>query len=96
MSHDVNGNVTTPFWTDLPYTDIHLSQTPDVLHQLYQGVIKHLVEWCQSMGTEQELDRRIRRLPPGLGLRHFKNGISALSQVSGAERKDIGKILLGC
>ncbi|KIY73463.1 hypothetical protein CYLTODRAFT_216470 [Cylindrobasidium torrendii FP15055 ss-10] len=96
MEHDVNGHVTTPFWSDLPYTDIHMAQTPDVLHQLYQGVIKHLVKWCQVLGTEKELDRRIRRLPPALGLRHFNNGISALSQVSGTERKNIGKILLGC
>ncbi|KIY60631.1 hypothetical protein CYLTODRAFT_363834 [Cylindrobasidium torrendii FP15055 ss-10] len=96
MENDVNGNVTTPFWTDLPYTDIHLAQTPDVLHQLYQGVILHLIKWCQTLGTEKELDRRIRRLPPALGLRHFKNGIGALSQVSGTERKNIGKILLGC
>ncbi|KIY69492.1 hypothetical protein CYLTODRAFT_452584 [Cylindrobasidium torrendii FP15055 ss-10] len=96
MVRDVNGNVTTPFWADLPYTDIHMAQTPDVLHQLYQGVIQHLVKWCQVLGTERELDRRIRRLPPALGLRHFKNGISALSQVSGTERKNIGKILLGC
>ncbi|KIY60733.1 hypothetical protein CYLTODRAFT_363744 [Cylindrobasidium torrendii FP15055 ss-10] len=46
--------------------------------------------------SSEELDRRIRRLPPGLGLKHFKNGISALSQVSGSERKNMGKILLAC
>jgi len=28
--------------------------------------------------------------------RHFKNGISALSQISGSERKNMAKILLGC
>ncbi|KJA18014.1 hypothetical protein HYPSUDRAFT_122964, partial [Hypholoma sublateritium FD-334 SS-4] len=43
-----------------------------------------------------ELDQRIRSLPPGYGLRHFKNGFSALSQVSGPERKNMAKILLGC
>ncbi|KAH9917785.1 uncharacterized protein B0H18DRAFT_883398, partial [Fomitopsis serialis] len=44
----------------------------------------------------QELDRRIRCLPPAFGTRHFKNGISALSQVSGTERKYMARILLGC
>ncbi|KAJ3719986.1 hypothetical protein C8R42DRAFT_554976, partial [Lentinula raphanica] len=44
----------------------------------------------------QELDRRIRTLPPSYGVRHFKNGVSALSQISGSERKNMGKILLGC
>ncbi|EPS94102.1 hypothetical protein FOMPIDRAFT_1079245, partial [Fomitopsis schrenkii] len=42
------------------------------------------------------LDRRIRCLPPAYGARHFKNGISALSQVSGTERKHIARILLAC
>ncbi|KIY60854.1 hypothetical protein CYLTODRAFT_405817 [Cylindrobasidium torrendii FP15055 ss-10] len=96
MEQNVNGNVDAPFWENLPYSNIHLSQTPDVLHQLYQGVVKYLVLWCQKMMSAEELDRRIRRLPPGLGLKHFKNGISALSQVSGSERKNMGKILLAC
>ncbi|KAF9552906.1 hypothetical protein CPC08DRAFT_619481, partial [Agrocybe pediades] len=43
-----------------------------------------------------KLDQRIRALPPAYGLRHFKNGISALSQISGSERKNMAKILLGC
>ncbi|KAI1785454.1 hypothetical protein LXA43DRAFT_976229 [Ganoderma leucocontextum] len=46
--------------------------------------------------TAAELDRRIRTLPPAFGVRHFKNGISALSQISGSERKNMAKILLGC
>lgn len=96
MEHDVSGYVLKPFWTDLPYTDIHVCVTPDVLHQLYQGVLKHVIGWSQEVVGEQELDRRIRRLPRALGLRHFKGGIAALSQVSGSERKDMGKVLLGC
>ncbi|KIY65772.1 hypothetical protein CYLTODRAFT_52648 [Cylindrobasidium torrendii FP15055 ss-10] len=96
MARDINGYVTQPFWEDLPFTDIHLAETPDILHQVYQGVVAHLVDWCQVLATEKELDRRIRRLPPALGLRHFKNGLAGISQLSGSERKDIGKILLGC
>ncbi|EPT04074.1 hypothetical protein FOMPIDRAFT_1114975 [Fomitopsis schrenkii] len=45
---------------------------------------------------EKELDHRIRCLPPAYGTRHFKNGISALSQISGSERKDMARVLLGC
>lgn len=96
MEQDVNGAVKKPFWVGLPYTDVHLSATPDVLHQLYQGVFKHLVSWCQDLLTEEELDCRLRCLPPSFGIRHFKNGISALSQVSGKERKDMAKVLLAC
>ena len=96
MLKDVAGTVYRPFWDGFPLCDIHRSITPDVLHQLYQGVFKHLVHWCQIILTPQELDRRIRALPPAYGLRQFKNGIFAISQISGTERKNMAKILLGC
>lgn len=96
MAHDVAGGVYVPFWQDFPYTDIHKCITPDVLHQLYQGVFKHIVAWCQRVLGEKVLDKRIQSLPLGFGLRHFKNGISNLSQISGTERKNMAKILLGC
>ncbi|KAA1479270.1 hypothetical protein DENSPDRAFT_789011, partial [Dentipellis sp. KUC8613] len=35
-------------------------------------------------------------VPPSYGVRHFHNGFSALSQVSGKERKQMAGILLGC
>ena len=96
MEQEVSGSTRTPFWEGLPYTDIHLSIMPDVLHQLYQGVFKHMVAWCQDLLGPDELDRRLRCLPPAYGIRHFKNGISALSQITGKERKDMARVLLGC
>ena len=96
MDHDVAGGIYDPFRKDFPNTDIHKTITPDILHQLYQGVFKHLIGWCQSIVGEKELDQRIRALPLGHGLRRFKNGISALSQISGSERKNMAKILLAC
>ncbi|KIM56423.1 hypothetical protein SCLCIDRAFT_95955, partial [Scleroderma citrinum Foug A] len=44
----------------------------------------------------EELDSRVRGLPPCFGLQHFKGGWSHLSQISGKERKDMACILLGC
>jgi hypothetical protein len=92
----ISGTVTRPFWDGFPLCDIHMSITPDVLHQLYQGVVKHLIHWCNGLMSEKELDARIRCLPPCFGMRHFKKGWSELSQVSGKERKDMARILLGC
>ncbi|KAF8814828.1 hypothetical protein BYT27DRAFT_7081830 [Phlegmacium glaucopus] len=96
MESDVAGSIYSPFWKDFPLCDIHRAITPDVLHQLYQGIFKHIISWCQLILKPAELDRRIRALPIGYGLRKFKNGISALSQISGSERKNMAKILLGC
>ncbi|KAE9401115.1 hypothetical protein BT96DRAFT_956655 [Gymnopus androsaceus JB14] len=60
------------------------------------GVLKHLIGWVQEVMGEDELDARIRCLPPACGVRHFKDGISKLAQVSGTERKHIARILLSC
>jgi hypothetical protein len=84
-----------PYWEDLPYTNIFQSITPDVLHQLYQGLIKHLIAWIKLAFDNAELDARCRRLPPNHHLRHFWKGITHLSRPTGKEHSDIARILLG-
>ncbi|KAL1749636.1 hypothetical protein FB107DRAFT_225152 [Schizophyllum commune] len=96
MERGVAGGVYVPFWEDLPHSDIHVAITPDVLHQLYQGVFKHLVGWVSVIIGPDELDRRLRTIPHAFGLQHFDNGISALSQVTGSVRKNMARVLLGC
>jgi len=96
MEDGVGGSVFLPFWHGFPHCDIHHSITPDVLHQLYQGVFKHMVEWLGDLMAEEELDACIRSLPPCYGLRHFKNGWSSLGQVTGKDRKHMARVLLGC
>jgi hypothetical protein len=83
-----------PFWQDLPYLHIFRSITPDILHQLYQGVLKHLLKWVKSVFGVIEIDARCRRLPPNHNIRLFMKGISSLSRVSGQEHNQICRILL--
>ncbi|KAH7917158.1 hypothetical protein BV22DRAFT_1026893, partial [Leucogyrophana mollusca] len=84
-----------PFWEDLPYVDIFQSITPDVLHQLYQGLVKHLVGWLADAYSAAEIDARCRRLPPNHHIRLFMKGITGLSRLSGTEHNQICRFLLG-
>ncbi|KAL0572146.1 hypothetical protein V5O48_009824 [Marasmius crinis-equi] len=86
--------VQNPFWKELPYTNIFRTITPDVLHQLYQGVIKHLISWITEIYGEDDIDARASRLPPNHGIRVFRKGITSLSRVSGAEHKQMCAFLL--
>ncbi|KAI9431986.1 hypothetical protein H4582DRAFT_1821876 [Lactarius indigo] len=83
-----------PFWEHLPYTNIFLSITLDILHQLHQGIAKHLVRWLARLRSE-EIDARCSRLPPNHNARHFHKGITSLSRLTGQEHKDICRIVLG-
>lgn len=84
-----------PFWENLPFVDIFQSITPDILHQGYQGLIKHLLRWLKDIFGTAEIDARCRRLPPNHNIRLFMKGITGLARVSGAEHKQICSILLG-
>ena len=84
-----------PFWEDLPFLNIYQSIAPDVLHNLYQGVVKHLISWIQAICSDDEIDARCRRLPPNHNIRLFMKGISRLSRVTGTEHDQISRILLG-
>ncbi|KAG1763892.1 hypothetical protein EV702DRAFT_1018819 [Suillus placidus] len=84
-----------PFWEDLPFANVFRAITPDVLHQLYQGLVKHLLGWLKAACGAAEIDARCRRLPPNHHIRLFTKGITGLSRISGTEHSQICRFLLG-
>ncbi|KXN80856.1 hypothetical protein AN958_07112 [Leucoagaricus sp. SymC.cos] len=86
--------VQMPFWTNLPFLNIYSSITPDILHQLYQGVVKHVLSWIQTACGTAEIDARCRRMPISHNVRLFMKGISHLSRVTGTEHDQICRIML--
>jgi hypothetical protein len=89
-----------PFWADLPHTNIFMAITPDILHQLHNGVIgEHLIPWLQEIIEdldEDALDNRFQAQSPFPGLRRFRDGISAILQWTGNKRREMEKILISC
>lgn len=84
-----------PYWENLPYSNIFLSIPVDILHQLYQGLIKHMITWLKAAFGGDELDARCQCLPLNHHLRHFPRGFTSLSRLTGAEHSDIARFLLG-
>jgi len=83
------------FWESLPLTDIFHSVTPDILHQMLQGMAKHLITWLIRIFGAVAIDRRCQALPPNHKVLLFPKGIATLLHVSGHEHKKMCSILLG-
>ena len=45
-----------PFWKNLPFVHIYCSITPNIPHQLYQGIIKQMISWVHNVCEDVEID----------------------------------------
>ena len=85
-----------PFWKDLPFTNIFACITPNILHQLHKGIFHdHLLQWCLGVIGEKEMDAYFQAVGHYPGLCHFKKGISAVSQWTGMEHKEMERVFVG-
>lgn len=72
--------------------------TPDLLHQVHKGLFgEHVAKWAIKVieGRADEVDQCYKAMPPHPSLQHFKHGISATTQWTGKEYKDMEKTFLG-
>ncbi|QRV81665.1 hypothetical protein RhiJN_09680 [Ceratobasidium sp. AG-Ba] len=84
-----------PWWASLPNTNFSTCLTPDLLHQLYQGIFKsHLVRWIQYLVGIKKLDSRFIATTQAAGMTHFGKGISRVQQWTGRESKEMLKQFL--
>jgi hypothetical protein len=84
-----------PFWKDLPYVHIYCSITPDILHQLDQGVIKHIIGWIIKACGAAEINAWCHCMPPNHNIHNLMKGIRTLSCMTGQEHNQMCCILLG-
>jgi hypothetical protein len=69
--------------------------TPEPLHHLHKQFWDHDMRWSIRVVGADELDFRFSTLQPIVGFKHFKDGVSALKQVTGRIHRDLERYIIG-
>jgi hypothetical protein len=83
-----------PFWESLPFINIYQAIAPDVLHQLLQGILRHLLSWLTKALGAAEINARSQRQSPNHHTHIFTEGITGLCRMTGKEHDMMSRILL--
>ncbi|CCA74944.1 related to Zn-finger domain-containing protein-Laccaria bicolor [Serendipita indica DSM 11827] len=83
-----------PFWIKIPEFDPSISIPPDNLHGPSRFWRDHLLHWLVGLIDPSELDARISALQGTIGVRHFPNGITSLSQWTGRQEREVQRVLV--
>ncbi|KAF8120728.1 hypothetical protein EV363DRAFT_1407065 [Boletus edulis] len=86
--------VAEPFFRDWPLSDPANFFSPEALHHWYGEFWDHDVQWCKNALGSQELDFHYSILQPIVSLRHFKDGITTLKQVTGRAKRDVQRYIV--
>ena len=87
--------IINPFWAVLPLANIFVSITLDILHQMLQGMVKHMIQWLVGIFGPSVLNAQCKSILPNHKILLFPTGITILSWVMGKEHKKICGFLLG-
>ncbi|KAH8147002.1 uncharacterized protein LAJ45_08801 [Morchella importuna] len=86
------------FWA-LRRTSAYDLHKPDILHNIYLGLLKHMMEWVQGFLKKhnriEEFDRAWSSIGPYPGLAVPNKAYRATTQWQGKEMRHLGRIVLG-
>ena len=93
QKYRLNG-VSRPFYRNWAFSDPSHFFNPEMLHHWHKFVWDHDIKWCINILGAAELDFRFSVLQPSTGFRHFGEGISHLTKVTGKTQRDVQRYLI--
>jgi hypothetical protein len=84
------------FW-DFPYSDAYDLHRPDILHNIYLGMYEHVMSWINGFldahRRMEDFEAIWQAIPAYPEFRHPRRGYSQVSQWSGKEMRNFGRIV---
>ncbi|KAH8144790.1 uncharacterized protein LAJ45_11186 [Morchella importuna] len=86
------------FW-GMPRVNPYDLNKPDILHNIYLGMLKHMMEWVQAFLKKhnrlEEFDKAWASIAPYPGLAVLNKAYRATTQWQGKEMRNLGRVVLG-